>query len=83
MKPKSKKKQYALVPKFRQHVLEMRTITGESGQSYLVMRTPKGEFHVFVEIATKKAAEDCGCKKPRIGTSPDEMWESLFKEMEK
>lgn len=78
MASKTKKKQYALVPKPGQHALKMKTFIGKSGQSYLVMKSPERKFRVFVEIATKKAAEDCGCSKPRRGTSPDQMWEEVW-----
>lgn len=40
--------------------LEFKTFEGKSGKAYLVFRTLKGGYHVFVETEAKEAARDCG-----------------------
>jgi len=54
--------------------LEFKTFKGQSGKSYLVFRTLKGSYHVFVETEAKEAARDCGAGS---GTSR-EQWKSLW-----
>jgi len=38
----------------------IKTDVGKSGNLYLFFKTPQGSYHAFVEVAAKKAAEDCG-----------------------
>jgi len=42
--------------------LEFRSFPGKSGKNYLVFRTTKDSFHVFVETEAKDAALDCGAE---------------------
>ena len=39
--------------------LQLKTLKGERG-NYLFIKTPRGGYHAFLEIATKEAARDCG-----------------------
>ncbi len=64
-----------LKPKKKGYGLEMRVFTGRSGQSYLVMKAPTGDFHSFVEIEAKQAARDCGS---RDEGNTREMWGRLW-----
>jgi hypothetical protein len=55
--------------------LAVRTFTGKrSGSGYIVFRTPKGSFHVFVETQAKAAARDCG----GIGANTRQQWKSIW-----
>jgi hypothetical protein len=65
----------AIKPKKKGFKLNMKTFTGKSGQSYLVIRAPNGSFHVFMEVEAKDAARDCGAKKE--GTTR-QIWEALW-----
>jgi len=56
--------------------LEFKTFEGKSGDVYTVIRTTKGAFHVLVEIEAKRAARDCGSKKPNTRTAWKELWDS-------
>lgn len=60
------------------HGLEIKTIKGRSGRSYLVLKAPGAGFHVFVEVEAKAAAKDCGGK----GRNTREMWRSIWEEEE-
>ena len=51
--------------------LEMKTFKGDEGQNYLVFRTGKGSYHVFLEVDAKEAATHCGI--PRYGNTR-QMW---------
>jgi hypothetical protein len=42
--------------------LEVKSITGKSGKTYIVFKTKSGSFHVFQEIQAKDAAQDCGAQ---------------------
>jgi len=64
-----------LKPKKKGYGLEIKAFIGESEQSYLVMRTPGGSFHVFVEVEAKEAARDCGSRKE---ANTRQMWEVLW-----
>jgi hypothetical protein len=59
--------------------LDMRSFTGESGAAYMVFRTQKNAYHVFVEVEAKEAARDCGG--PESGTTP-QMWDEIWKKSE-
>jgi hypothetical protein len=54
--------------------LEMKTFKGK-GQNYLVFRTPKGAYHVFLEVEAKQAARDCGASKEK---NTVQMWKDLW-----
>ena len=56
--------------------LETRSFTGESGASYVVFRTARNAYHVFVEVEAKEAARDCGG--PATGTTA-QMWSDIWK----
>lgn len=55
--------------------LELKTVTGDSGATYLVMRTLRGGYHVFVEVQAKEVAEDCGMAKPG---NTQKMWKAIW-----
>jgi hypothetical protein len=59
--------------------LEVKTIPSKKDKkkTYLVYRTPKGAFHVFVEVQAKAAAYDCGLTED-LGTRA--MWEQIWDE---
>ena len=59
--------------------LEMKNFTGDEDQNYLVFRTPKGAYHVFLEVDAKEAAEHCGI--PRIGNTR-QMWSYRWNDTE-
>jgi hypothetical protein len=56
--------------------LEMKTFRGSDEQNYLVFRTPKGSYHVFLEVDVKEAAAHCGAL--RKGNTR-QMWTGLWK----
>ena len=56
--------------------LQTRTFQGKSGSSYLVFRTPKGQFHVFVETAARPAAQDCGSQSRSC--NPNVHWQAVW-----
>ncbi len=55
--------------------LEMRTVHGRDGRSYLVFRTARGGYDVFVEVEAKEAARTCGAT--RHGTT-HQMWHEIW-----
>jgi hypothetical protein len=57
--------------------LEMMTIEGDSGTTYLVLRTGKGSYHVFAEVEAKEAAIDCGNSKD---ANTRARWKELWQE---
>jgi len=56
--------------------LEMKTFKGNDKQNYLVFRTPKGSYHVFLEVDAKEAATHCAA--PRKGNTR-QIWKQLWK----
>jgi hypothetical protein len=62
MRKKAKSKKRAEPVHFRRaaYALQMRIFAGGARRKYLVMRTPKGTFHVFIEVVASHAAIDCG-----------------------
>ena len=63
-----------LIKKRKGTGLEIKTFVGESGTTYLVLRTAPGSFHVFAEVEAKGAARDCGGK----GSNTREEWKSIW-----
>lgn len=57
--------------------LEIKSFKGRSGNQYVVLRTPKGSYHVLVEVEAKAAARDCGVK---INGTTRQEWASLWPE---
>jgi hypothetical protein len=55
--------------------LEIRTRTGRSGCTYVILRTGKGSYHVFAEVEAKEAAIDCGT--PSDGDTRSQ-WKALW-----
>jgi hypothetical protein len=55
-------------------MIAIKTFTGKSGRTYLVVHTKDGDFHTFGETPAKEAALDCG--------APDDatraMWRTLW-----
>ena len=44
--------------------LDVAVFTSKDGKrKYLVFKTPKDNYHVFLEVDAAKAARDCGAKK--------------------
>ena len=41
--------------------LEMKTFKGNDQQNYLVFRTPKGSYHVFLEVEAKASRSKLWC----------------------
>ena len=64
-----------LTTKRRGMGLEMRTRLGQSGCTYLILRTGKGSYHVFAEVEAKEAAIDCGT--PSSGNTRTQ-WKALW-----
>lgn len=56
--------------------LDSKTFSGASGKSYLVFRTPKGVFYVFVETELKDAARDCGAPEGNSRKLWKDLWDS-------
>ncbi|MBI1917021.1 MAG: hypothetical protein HYS12_20115 [Planctomycetes bacterium] len=54
--------------------LEMRTVKGKDGRTYLVFRTARGAYHVFTEVEAKEAARQCGAKEGKMNQMWDELW---------
>jgi len=56
--------------------LEIRTFTSkDKKRKYLILKTPKGTYHAFVEVDAKIAAKDCGSpRKPRTRQFWDALW---------
>ena len=55
--------------------LEIRTFQGQDDCSYLVLRTTKGSYHVFVEVEAKQAARECGAT---VEDNTRKMWEQVW-----
>jgi hypothetical protein len=55
--------------------LEIKTLRGRSGVSYLVFRAGEENFHVFREVDSEEAARDCGAKPSADGRDP---WKALW-----
>jgi hypothetical protein len=62
-------------PKRKGDRLETKVFTGKSGTSYIVNRTAKGSFHVFMEVEAEPAAEDCGASKTG---GPRTKWKAIW-----
>lgn len=60
----------------------MKTFTSTSGSAtYLVLRTLRGGYHVFVEVEAKEAAVDCGAPPSDETTdnrNTEKMWDGLW-----
>jgi len=57
--------------------IEFKTFVGAKGSQYLVFRGHRGDYHVFVEVEAKEAAEDCGeTEGPTDNTQT--MWNRLW-----
>ena len=65
----------ALKRKRRGSGLEIKTFDGKDG-TYLVMKSPSGSYHAFVEIEAKAAAVSCGSNR-KSGT-PQDYWRALW-----
>jgi len=65
-----------LKPKRSAEAIEIRTFTSKDRKSkYLILKTPKGTYHAFVEVDAKMAAKDCGS--PRK-TRTKQFWDALW-----
>jgi hypothetical protein len=60
------------------HALQMRTVRGITGTTYLVLRGAQGDFHVFTEVEAKEAARDCGTEERPHDTTRT-MWERVWR----
>jgi hypothetical protein len=67
-----------LTPKRQGAGLVLQTVTGRSGNSYIVMQTPGGGFHVFVETDAKKAALDCGSPYKATEKNTRQHWQTVL-----
>jgi hypothetical protein len=68
----------ALKPKKKGVGLEVKTFPGQDGNTYLVYRTPRGAYHVFLEVEAKEAARQCGAQddgKHNTVTLWEKLWE--------
>ena len=54
--------------------LEIKTFTGKSGTTYIVLRSTKGSYHALAEVEAKRAALDCGGK----GSNTRTRWKALW-----
>jgi hypothetical protein len=54
--------------------LETRMFNGRNS-SYMVFRTKRGGYHVFIEVEAKQAAVDCGAPK---GGNTQAMWDGVW-----
>jgi len=56
--------------------LEIRTFTStDKKRKYLILKTPKGTYHAFVEVDAKLASKDCGSpRKARTKQFWDALW---------
>jgi hypothetical protein len=57
--------------------LAIRIFQGKKGETYLVLRSPKGSYHVFAEVEAKEAAMRCGAVRPR--RPPQTLWSELWR----
>ncbi len=57
--------------------LEIRTFKGKDG-TYIVYRTPRGSFHVFIEVDAKNAAIDCGASGDPKTINTRKMWQEIW-----
>lgn len=62
-------------PKRRGFGLEMKTLKGKGGESYLVFQTKDGGYHVFLKVEAKQVARECGATKKG---SERQMWGELW-----
>ena len=57
--------------------LELKSFTGNGGRGFLVLRTPGGAYHAFIEVEAKQAARECGAK---VEKNTRAMWRSIWPE---
>jgi hypothetical protein len=50
-----------IIKKRRGFSLQIKTVDSPNGK-YLFYKTPNGSYHVFIEVAAKEAAKDCGAR---------------------
>jgi len=57
--------------------IEIRTFSSkDKKRKYLILKTPKGTYHAFVEVDAKIAAKDCGsARKARTKQFWDALWD--------
>ena len=58
--------------------LEMKVFAGSGKRRFLVLRTPRGAFHVFAEVDAKDAAVVCGSRLDRKTATTRQMWQELW-----
>ena len=68
-----------LKPKRRGQGIETKTFVGASGYTYIVYKTRRGAYHVFVEVEAKDAAIDVGSGLKR-GVHTHDHWDDLWDE---
>jgi hypothetical protein len=59
--------------------VDIRTFTGQSGRTYIVFKTRRDAFHVFVETEAKAAAVDCGSGLARDEAATRTHWERVWR----
>jgi hypothetical protein len=70
----------AMTPKRQGAGLVLQTVTGKSGNTYIVMQTPSGGFHVFVETDAKEAALDCGSPYEAREKNTRQHWQAILEQ---
>ncbi len=65
----------SIKPKKRGFGLEMKIFEGNDEESYLVLKTKSGSYHVFQEVEAKQAARECGALKE---SNSRQMWNEVW-----
>ncbi len=65
-----------LKPKRSADAVEIRTFTStDKKKKYIILKTPKGAYHAFVEVDARIASRDCGSpRKARTKQFWDALW---------
>jgi hypothetical protein len=57
--------------------LDIRSVEGKDGGSYIVFKTTKGSYHVFQEVEAKDAARRCGAT---VAGNTRRLWAKLWQD---
>ena len=63
--------------------LQVKVFKSKDGKTdFIVFRTPRGAYHVFVEVDATKAAIECGMERKSTRAHTRQFWDALWKKTE-
>ena len=64
----------------KREALQVKVFESKDGKTdFIVFRTPRGAYHVFVEVDAKKAAIECGMEQKPTNANTRQFWNALWK----